>query len=664
MAVARAVGAAYAALGIAVLGQSALADPPNNSARADQRPSIASRTPSQGQAPTAPSSIDTAAQRIAGALESKNAYDQSAKGQQDAHEAAKAARDAANWAGGMLVAAWLETLVTLAGVVLVGLTLREARRSASEAKRGADEMRRSADAALKAAETAERSLTDLERPYLYMNPSVAPQSMLPREGYVPGAATMPLGIRYAFKNSGRTYARIIESSNKVDVVGDVPEDPDYAGLLIGKGLYYLDAGENGSHFKTAFNREVSADEWAEITGETLTVIFFGYVRYVDIFGRVHKNAFGVRWHPSINSFSAVGMENYNYDETEGATATSRLYRHDPQTGDLDGPWGTGVFVGVPANNQPSWAPWVRHIYAVTCHHVVTGKIAASVIRVNTKDGGTAYIELEPHEWTFDPAVDDVAICDVTDRFKANEWDATCVPRQMLVSRDYLDQRELAIGEDGFMLGLFGQHSRSERNIVAARFGNVSILAQDTAPVKLTGRPAHVFDMKSRPGFSGSPVFIYRTPDTDLSDLLTPPTRFGLGPFGVRTLQDAEKLLREVNKYLDSQARDRMVAMLGVHVGQYRDEIEARKVTDAEEHIPLHDGDWLYVPSSMTIVAPAWSVLELIDRPREQERRIQREKDEPQPLTVPETNLAQRPYYGRQSRRPPHAAPVVGPAKVS
>jgi len=127
---------AYGALGVAaaLLWQSTAAQPPRDHQSAQNTGAVSHQSPQAGSAPSAPSAIEGDAKRIAGALESKNAYDQSPKGQQDAHEAAQAARDAANWAKGMLIAAWVETLVTAAGVVLVGLTLREVKITAAETK--------------------------------------------------------------------------------------------------------------------------------------------------------------------------------------------------------------------------------------------------------------------------------------------------------------------------------------------------------------------------------------------------------------------------------------------------------------------------------------------------------------------------------------------------
>ena len=102
---------------------------------AEQAAAVTRQGPNGGGSPASAAALESDAQRIAAALETKNTYDQSDKGQQDAHEAASAARDAANWAGGMEIAAWLETAITGVGVLLVGLTLRAAQRMLGQRRR-------------------------------------------------------------------------------------------------------------------------------------------------------------------------------------------------------------------------------------------------------------------------------------------------------------------------------------------------------------------------------------------------------------------------------------------------------------------------------------------------------------------------------------------------
>jgi hypothetical protein len=128
----------------------------------------------------------------------------------------------------------------------------------------------------------------------------------------------------------------------------------------------------------------------------------------------------------------------------------------------------------------------------------------SNVRVNTKDGGSRLIGLDPRDWQF--SENDLAIADITDLL-TEEDDIALIPTLWLASRDHIEHYSIDVGEDGFMLGLFSTLPGKTRNIVAGRFGNLSLIAQDDFPVQCSdgkSRPAHIFDLKSRPGFSGSP----------------------------------------------------------------------------------------------------------------------------------------------------------------
>jgi len=91
-----------------------------------------------------------------------------------------------------------------------------------------------------------------------------------------------------------------------------------------------------------------------------------------------------------------------------------LYRRNPKNGEIQGPCGSGVFVG----RRPEDVIQKLHVYAVTSYHVaVTEK--ASIIRINTWDRDSRrlshrFIERKPAEWSFIPNGDDIAALDVTD----------------------------------------------------------------------------------------------------------------------------------------------------------------------------------------------------------------------------------------------------------
>jgi hypothetical protein len=315
-----------------------------------------------------------------------------------------------------------------------------------------------------------------------------------------------------------------------------------------------------------------------------------------------------------------------------------LYGRSPQTGRIVGPLGTGFFIGLEADRV--W--YLRHHYAVTCYHVAV-KVGASIIRINTKDGSSRFIELEPHEWQFIRGGDDICAVDITDRI-TDQDEYSVIPPGLVTWKDFITDEQVEIGEDGFMLGLFADHPGKKQNLVAARFGNLSLLAHDGELIEQPNeikRPSHIFDMRSRPGFSGSPVFIYRTPAGDLR------TTSERGRFEAveRAMQRATDRPRWGASSIDVLADMEMenntfLMLLGVHAGQYPEWVEARKIkkTLGEVDDIVRDRDKLKIPSSMAVVAPAWEIINLLNLPVFQAQRQERDKrmnEEREKKNVPE-----------------------------
>jgi hypothetical protein len=278
-----------------------------------------------------------------------------------------------------------------------------------------------------------------------------------------------------------------------------------------------------------------------------------------------------------------------------------LYGRNPKTGEVEGPAGSGVLIG--KQDTGYGMPW--SYYAVTCAHVANG--GASIVRLNTRAGGYRYLELEPHEWETHSDAGDLAAVDITERIDRDRDAIQIIPTGIFVNRDFLSSHEIAVGEDGFMLGLFAALAGETRNNVAGRFGNLALLAGKSIPIRQPNgsvRPCHIFDLHSRPGFSGSPVFIYRTPGSDLRHVNLPPNY-------------ADEMWRKhkvvVVTDLNSD-KNQFLRLLGIHLDQYREPVNIRKQRKSgEAAAPVLEGDDLEIPGSMTIVAPAWDVETLLDK---------------------------------------------------
>jgi hypothetical protein len=249
--------------------------------------------------------------------------------------------------------------------------------------------------------------------------------------------------------------------------------------------------------------------------------------------------------------------------------------------------------------QSSMHANVRHFYGVTNWHVAND-LGASIIRINTRDGKSRFIELGPEDWYFTKNGDDLSATDLWGHQEEGDQVGHYRIDSMIVDDMLIDRTEISVGEDVFMIGLYAEQHGGERNTPAIRFGNLSLLADDKVPIEQPNgimRPSHLVDMRSRTGFSGSPVVLYRIPDNDLSDIPPRPPRHLPMPGS------------------GTHARSKFIVLLGVHCGQYWDKVKVRKSLSTRRERdgdPIHEGDDIYIQGAMNIVVPAWRIRELLN----------------------------------------------------
>jgi hypothetical protein len=274
-----------------------------------------------------------------------------------------------------------------------------------------------------------------------------------------------------------------------------------------------------------------------------------------------------------------------YDSADGA-----------KTGE---PYGaTGFFVSVPSKKMESRL----FPYAVTnWHAAVEGK--NSVIGVNTVDGSRDAIVLKPEDWHYIPGKHDIAVAPLHGRNDAHK--IKFLHPSYFMSDDEEIGMDINAGDDVFMVGRFVDYDGIQTNQPAVRFGHISI---SNANVKqgtdYKGRSI-VVDMHSRTGFSGSPVFVYRT----AGSVFPPqsPTGRGLTWGGGHVMK-----------------------LLGIHWGQFPEKWELREggITEADL---ITDGQYVKGLSGMTCVCPCSAIQELLYLPelvkmREMEERTWNDSD--------------------------------------
>lgn len=215
-----------------------------------------------------------------------------------------------------------------------------------------------------------------------------------------------------------------------------------------------------------------------------------------------------------------------------------LYATEKEAETGKGFGGTGFVVTFPSRFSDS-----LFVYVVTNHHVACSE-GASVVRLNTIDGATDIYPFEPDQWHFDPRYD-VAVHPIN--VHKDRHNISVIHNPSFLTKEMLELRKIGAGDDVFMVGRFVDHDGGSTNQPAVRFGNISVMP---SPIKQpNGLMADAFciDLHSRSGYSGSPVFVYRTPGNDLEEQpSTDPNRLRLLAAGTHFFCFAWYSLRAVS----------------------------------------------------------------------------------------------------------------------
>lgn len=255
--------------------------------------------------------------------------------------------------------------------------------------------------------------------------------------------------------------------------------------------------------------------------------------------------------------------------------------------------GTGFFVGVLSDR---WPNQIAHVHGVTNWHVAVGGAPPTygVIRINRKDGGADAFAYGPDQWIFKPGGPDVAISPPLP-INPTEHRLKGIRTNMFVNPKLQKEQEIDAAEDVFMVGKFVDYEGTEAIVPAFRFGHISLM--DVKIQQQTGYNGRsiVVDMHSRTGFSGSPVFVYRT----VGSMFWPNDPEGQPPSGFLT-------------------GGHMLLLLGLHWGQFPEEWEIKgdkaRPSNLRRAGMVPDNQYIEGLSGMTCVIPAADILEVLDMP--------------------------------------------------
>ena len=232
----------------------------------------------------------------------------------------------------------------------------------------------------------------------------------------------------------------------------------------------------------------------------------------------------------------------------------------------------------------------------------TARPSSELIRA--MDSHPDIFDFDVSEWVFRPHHHDIAISPPL-MLDPDIDQAEAMGLGSLLTKEEEIKDDINAAEDVFMVGRFIDYEGTETNVPACRFGNVSMMnAKVKQPTKYRGRSI-VVDMHSRTGFSGSPVFVYRTSGS------------GFSP------------------NIDLMISWHDIKMIGIHWGQFREEYAFEEITiwrriwrrlfpsktaSAAAKSLITKGMYARGLSGMSCVVPAQAILSLMNSPELQAMR--------------------------------------------
>ena len=284
------------------------------------------------------------------------------------------------------------------------------------------------------------------------------------------------------------------------------------------------------------------------------------------------------------------------DEVLDTTFYLYANREDAENGRNAG--GTGFFVNMRCAASEGQLNAVYHIYAVSNWHVVRDS-GNCVIRLNTKDGQTDIIETEPGEWEYDPNGDDLVIIELSGLSARHQIKA--IPIESMLTSSIQLSENIGIGDDVFMVGRFIEHDGGITNAPSVRFGNISVMPRPVKQPNNNVRDTFCLDMHSRTGYSGSPVFVYRTPATNFAAMY----------------------------YEGKNSGNSFFLLLGIHCGQFPEELPIKGSFEK-----------MIGRSGMTLAIPAQRIIELLNAEKFRRNRELVNQDYPKHFPITNSPIAE------------------------
>ncbi|WP_428487517.1 hypothetical protein [Rhodopila sp.] len=225
-----------------------------------------------------------------------------------------------------------------------------------------------------------------------------------------------------------------------------------------------------------------------------------------------------------------------------------LYRNRQDAIAGEGAGGCGFLITLP-NNKSAQRPFV---YVVTNKHIA---LEFGSMRLNTHDGKVDVVDLDAFYWTHHDDHDDVSICPIG--LNTGLYRFIHLSREFLVTRELIRQLDIGIGDDTFTVGRVVGSEGKQRNLPAARFGNIAQMPGEKFLLS-NGHLQESFLVKARSisGFSGSPVFIQLLPSPRFSHVTISRENGGAYLLGINWghLTDWEKVRDKSGELLSEETK--------------------------------------------------------------------------------------------------------------
>lgn len=185
--------------------------------------------------------------------------------------------------------------------------------------------------------------------------------------------------------------------------------------------------------------------------------------------------------------------------------------------------GTGFFVVREIAGSKGTERGTRFVpYLISNKHVIFSH-GSSVVSVNRRDGKPPdVIDFNQDDWTPHPNGDDLAAICVWGKCNYAIHKYSYIDEPDFLTEEQMRDLDVGVGDEVLMVGRFVDYQGRTINRPAARFGNISMMLEKLWVTELLQlQEGFAVEMRSRTGFSGSPVVVYRTPATVLSPDIPP-----------------------------------------------------------------------------------------------------------------------------------------------